>query len=165
MNRRLFLALGAAALVTGCGFELRRSGAVPFARLFIDAAGAPNAGARLSALIQQGGGARLTASAGDAQAVVRLGSERTTKTILSLSGAGRVTEYRLGYALDYRVENPEGAVIAETERIELLRDMTFDDRLALAKGEEETLLYRDMVDDAARRILRRLQALGGARTA
>ena len=53
----------------------------------------------------------------------------------------------------------DGRVLAETERIELVRDLTYDDSQLLAKGAEETLLYRDMDENAAMRILRRLQAL------
>jgi len=39
------------------------------------------------------------------------------------------------------------------------RDITYDDTKVLAKGTEEQLLYRDMDDNAALRILRRLQSL------
>jgi LPS-assembly lipoprotein len=37
--------------------------------------------------------------------------------------------------------------------------MTYDDSLLLAKGAEEQLLYRDMDDNAAIRIVRRMQAI------
>jgi LPS-assembly lipoprotein len=44
----------------------------------------------------------------------------------------------------------------------LIRDMTFDDTQVLAKAAEEELLFRDMVDNAAQRILRRLQSIDPA---
>jgi LPS-assembly lipoprotein len=37
--------------------------------------------------------------------------------------------------------------------------MTYDDAQVLAKAAEEQLLYRDMEENAAQRILRRLQAI------
>ncbi|MFP5404729.1 MAG: LPS assembly lipoprotein LptE, partial [Gammaproteobacteria bacterium] len=75
------------------------------------------------------------------------------------SGAGRVTEYRLGLTLRYSVSGREGAALAAEEVIELARDLTYDDAQILAKGAEEELLYRDMDENAALRIVRRLQAL------
>jgi LPS-assembly lipoprotein len=50
-------------------------------------------------------------------------------------------------------------VLAAPETIDLIRDQTYDDSLLLAKGAEEQLLYRDMDDNAAVRIVRRLQAI------
>ena len=90
---------------------------------------------------------------------MQLGQEDRTKVILSLSGAGRVTEYRLGLRLTYAVIGKEGHSWAAAESIELTRDMTYDDSQLLAKGAEEQLLYRDMEDNAALRIMRRLQSL------
>ena len=159
MNRRLFLALMPVALTTGCGFQLRRHDGVPFNRVYLDAPAGSAVAQRLRALLVQGGRTKLVSSANEADAVVRLGNDARTRTILSLSGAGRVTEFRLGLTISYSVLGREGQVLAETETIELTRDLTYDDRQVLAKGAEEALLYRDMDDIAALRILRRLQAL------
>ena len=88
-----------------------------------------------------------------------MGQETRSKVILSLSGAGRVTEYRLGLQLTYSVSGGVGRLLADAETIELQRDMTYDDAQVLAKGAEEQLLYRDMEESAALRILRRLQRI------
>ena len=53
-----------------------------------------------------------------------------------------------------------GRPLAAAETIELSRDITYDDAQVLAKSAEEQLLYRDMDDSAARRIMRRLQSIG-----
>ena len=95
----------------------------------------------------------------EAEAVLKLGEAVRSKTILSLSGAGRVTEYRLGLHMSYTVSGKNERTLAVPEVIELSRDMTYDDSLLLAKSAEESLLYRDMEDSAAQRILRRLQAI------
>ena len=102
---------------------------------------------------------RLTANAGEAEAVLKISQEERTKVILSLSGAGRVTEYRLGLRLTYTVDDKAGKRLAAPEVLELTRDITYDDTKVLAKGAEEQLLYRDMDDNAAQRIVRRLQAI------
>ncbi|MHB1085123.1 MAG: LPS-assembly lipoprotein LptE [Thiobacillus sp.] len=159
MNRRLFLAAIPAALVAGCGFQLRRLDGLLFSSLYIAAPPGSAVAQSLRNLLAANKKTRLTATAGEAEAVLKLTQEDRKKAILSLSGAGRVTEYRLSLHLRYTVIDKHESALAEPELIELSRDMTYDDALLLAKGAEEQLLYRDMEESAARRILRRLQVL------
>ena len=159
MNRRLFFAALPAALVAGCGFHLRRLGGLPFASLYVDAPAGNTVAERMRTLLRSENKALLAATAGEAEAVLKLSAEEQTKTILSLSGAGRVTEYRLAMRLTYSVSDRNERVLTEPESIELSRDLTYDASQVLAKGSEEQLLYRDMEESAALRILRRLQSL------
>jgi LPS-assembly lipoprotein len=159
MNRRFFLAALPAVLIAGCGFQLRRLENVPFASLYIDAPTGGVVAQRVASMLVANKTTRLTATAEEAEAVLKLGQEERSKIILSLSGAGRVTEYRLSLKLPYSVSGKDGRVWAAAETIELSRDMTYDDTLLLAKGAEEQLLQRDMEDNAALRIMRRLQSI------
>ena len=159
MNRRLFLAALPVALVAGCGFQLRRLDGMPFTSLYIDTSSGGVVAQRVRSLLASNKTTRLVATAEEAEAVLKLGQEERSKIILSLSGAGRVTEYRLGLKLTYSVGGKDGRVWAAAETIELSRDLTYDDTLLLAKGTEEQLLYRDMEDNAALRIMRRLQSI------
>jgi LPS-assembly lipoprotein len=159
MNRRHFLALVPAALAAGCGFQLRRMEGIPFASLYVDAPPGSAVAQRIRTALAANRNTRLAATPEEAEAVLKLNPETRSKVILSLSGAGRVTEYRLGLHLSYSVSSRDGHILAEPETIELNRDITYDDALLLAKGAEEQLLYRDMEDNAARRIVRRLQSV------
>jgi len=159
MKRRLFLAALPAALIAGCGFQLRRLEGIPFASLYVDAPPDSGVAQRIRKALQSNKNTRLTATAGEAEAVLQVGQDERTKIILSLSGAGRVTEYRLGLKLTYSVKGKDGRSLAAAETIELVRDMTYDDAQVLAKSYEEQLLYRDMEDNAVLRILRRMQAI------
>jgi LPS-assembly lipoprotein len=148
-----------AALIAGCGFQLRRLDGIPFASLYVDAPPDSEVAQRIRNALTSNKNTRLTATAGEAEAVLQVGQEDRSKIILSLSGAGRVTEYRLGLKLTYSVKGKDGRSLAAAETIELVRDMTYDDSQLLAKSYEERLLYRDMEDTAAQRILRRMQAI------
>lgn len=159
MNRRLFLALLPAALATGCGFQLRRYDGLPFATLYIDSPAGSPVVQRLRTLLASDKKTTLTATAGEAEAVLKITQEERLKTILSLTGGGRVSEYRVILKLNYSVNDKDGRVLAAPEALELNRAMTYDDSLLLAKGAEEQLLYREMDDNAALRILRRMQTL------
>ena len=159
MKRRFFLAAIPAALAAGCGFKLRRMEGIPFASMYVDAPAGSLVAQRIRNTLSRDKSIRLTETAGEAEAVLQLDQEVRSKTILSLSGAGRVTEYRLGLKLTYSVSGREGGIWAAAETIELIRDMTYDDTQVLAKAAEEQLLYRDMEDNASLRILRRMQGI------
>ena len=159
MKRRNFLMLASAALVTGCGFKLRRLEGIPFSRLQMDAPAGSAVGEVIRKSLVSIGTAQLVNTAAQAEAVLKIAPEVTTKTILSLSGAGRVTEYRLLYRVSYSVFTPEGQPWVEPEMIELTRDLTYSDAAYLAKSAEETLLFNDMQYQAAQQILRRLRSL------
>ncbi len=159
MNRRIFLAAFPAVLVSGCGFKLRRLEGIPFASLYVDAPPNSSVAQHILASLKANKATRLAASATEAEAVLKIHSETRSKIILSLSGAGRVTEYRLGLNVSYTVSGKNDRALAAPEAIELSRDLAYDDAQLLAKSSEESLLYRDMEDAATRRILRRLQAI------
>ena len=159
MKRRLFLAAMPAVLAAGCGFQLRRIEGMPFASLYVDAAPGSVVAQRIRNALVSNKTTRLAPTVAEAEAVLHIRQEERTKVILSLSGAGRVTEYRLGLRLTYSVRGRDERIWAAAETVELIRDMTYDDSQLLAKGAEEQLLYRDMEDMAALRIMRRLQNL------
>jgi LPS-assembly lipoprotein len=159
MNRRLFLALIPAALAAGCGFQLRRYDGLPFASLYIDAPAGSLVAQRLHSMLASDKTTKLAATAAEAEAVLKITHEERVKSILTLTGGGRVSEYRMTLNLSYFVIGKGGSVLAEPETLELNRAMTYDDSLLLAKGAEEQLLYRDMDDNAAIRIVRRMQTI------
>jgi LPS-assembly lipoprotein len=161
-RRECVVALGFVALVAslaGCGFELRRLEGIPFASLYLDMPGGSAVGTQIKLALKSGQYVRLTDQAADAAVVLKLTNEHSSKTILSLTGAGRVSEYRLGYRLTYSAIGKDGYTWVPSYTVELTRDLSYDDAAVLAKGAEETLLYRDMQDDAAQQILRRLRSL------
>jgi len=159
MKRRNFLLLAPAAVLAGCGFKLRRLEGIPFARLRLDAPAGSAVAEVIRKSLVSGGFVRLVETNDQAEAVLSIGPEVNTKNILSLSGAGRVTEYRLLYRVNYSVFTPDGRPWVESELIELTRDYTYSEAAYLAKSAEESLLYRDMQYQAAQQILRRLRSL------
>lgn len=159
MKRRSFLWMMTPAILAGCGFRLRRAVGIPFARLHLDAPPGSAVGEQIRKALVSGGYVQLVDTPREAEAVLKLGAESSSKTILSLSGAGRVTEYRLNYRVSYSVTAPDGRPWIESDVIELTRDFTYSDATFLAKSSEESLLYRDMQDQAAQQILRRLRNL------
>ncbi len=96
------------------------------------------------------------ATADQAELILEIVSENTTKQILSLSGSGRVREYQLGYRISMRVYDLQQVEWLPPDDVELNRVLTYDDALILAKAQEEAQLYKDMRDDAVAQTVRRL---------
>jgi LPS-assembly lipoprotein len=145
----LCLALGA------CGFRLRGTADVPFDTVYV-----PNAtggvALDLKRNIQAGTRAKVVDDPKQAEAVLQFLQETRQKVILSLSGTGRVREYRLIYRVGFRVHDGKGAEYVPPTTLELSRDISFNDSDVLQKETEEQLLIRDMQTDMVQQIMRRL---------
>jgi LPS-assembly lipoprotein len=144
-------------LVAGCGFRLRGTAQLPFDTLHVPGATAGLA-LELKRNIQAGTNARVLDDPKKAEAQVQFTEDTRQKQILSLTGAGRVREFKLIYRVGFRVHDGKGGEYVPASLIELTRDITFNDAEILAKEAEEELLFRDMQADMVQQILRRLAA-------
>lgn len=156
MKRRYFL-LALTLPLAGCGFQLRGTQRIPYRSVYIQAHDRESTLVRRLEQALKDNQVTPGTSAKEADAVLVLSQERKNRTILALSGGGRVREYRLNYAINYSLNDREGKVIYPDSLIQLTRDFTYDDNLYLAKTAEEAFLYRDLEDDAIQQIMRRLR--------
>jgi LPS-assembly lipoprotein len=149
-------------MLTSCGFQLRGSAQVPFHTLYI-----PNAkggiALDLKRNIEAGTNAKVVDDPKGADAILELFGEAREKIILSLTGAGRVREFRLRYSVNYRVHDGKGAEYVPRSLVQLTRDVTYNDADILAKEAEEQLLFRDMQSDMVQQVLRRLASVERAK--
>ena len=156
------LVAAALASLAGCGFQLRGAAPLYFKTVYVDAPIATyqrNAlAARLRNLLTVAG-VQVTETPKAAELTLKLDAEQRTKTILSLTGAGRVAEYRLEMNLTYQVLRANGHESLPPTQIHFLRDLTYDDNQYTAKAAEEDFLYHSMEEDAAQQIMRYLRRL------
>jgi LPS-assembly lipoprotein len=143
--------------LVGCGFHLRGSAAVPFNTLYIPDARTGIA-LDLKRNIEAGTNAKVIDDPKKADAILELSAESKEKIILSLTGTGRVREFRLRYRVNYRVHDGKGGEYVPPSVVQLQRDVTYDDSAILAKEAEEQLLFRDMQSDMVQQVLRRLSS-------
>ena len=145
------------ATLAGCGFHLRGTADVPFQTLYL-----PNADSGIALdlrrYVQAGTRARVVDDPKQAEAILAFIEENREKNILSLTGAGRVSEFQLKYRVGFRVHDGKGGDYVPLTSIALTRDITFADTDVLAKEAEEQLLFRDMQSDMVQQIMRRLAA-------
>jgi len=143
--------------LAGCGFHLRGTAPVPFQTIYITNAKSGIA-LDLKRSLEAGTNAKVVDDARGADAIFELSQEAREKIILSLTGTGRVREFRLAYRVNFRVHDGKGGDYVPMSLVTLSRDVTYNDAEILAKEAEEQLLFRDMQQDMVQQILRRLAA-------
>lgn len=158
MQRRACLSIGIAA-IAGCGFELRQAPQLPFRSIAL--VGFAPTSVIAEALRQQlrGGNVLLLDAPARAEAVLEALSDTREKSVVASTAAGQVREVQLRVKLRFRVATANGRVLLPADDLLLTRDMSYSETAALAKAQEELLLYRAMEDDIVAQVLRRLAAL------
>lgn len=151
------LALAAALVLAGCGFQLRGSAEVPFQSVHVSGATGGIA-LDLKRQIEAGTNAKVLDNPKEADAILYFDQEARDKEILSLSGTGRVREFRLIYRVTFRMTDGKGGEYVPRSTITITRDVPFNDAELLARETEEQLLFRDMQSDMVQQIMRRIAA-------
>ena len=152
----------AAAVLAGCGFQLRGTNGqynLPFQSIWLSFPETSPLGTELKRNLRAAETVRIESDASRAQALFDVLAESRGKTILSLNSLGRVREYTLSYTLVFRVRDANNRELLAPTELTLRRNIAFDESQVLAKESEEALLYRDMQADLVQQILRRLAAI------
>lgn len=158
--RRGILTLGAATLLTACGFELRRAPELHFKTLYFSGFKPYSPLAEeLRRHIATTTTTRVVEAASQAEAVFEALADGRDKGVVASTTAGQVREMQLRSRLEFRLRTPAGKELIPRTEIALSRDMTYNEAVALAKEQEEELLYRAMQTDIAMQVLRRLAAV------
>ena len=94
-----------------------------------------------------------------AQAVLEALTDEREKSVVASTAAGQVRELQLRARFHFRVRSPAGRELLAATEILLSRDMSYNESNALAKEQEEALLYAAMQNDIVAQVLRRLAAV------
>jgi LPS-assembly lipoprotein len=157
-RRSLLVALPAA--FAGCGFELRRAPEFRFSSIAL--AGFKRASPladELKRSIAASTTTRVVEAASQAQVVLEALADARERSVVASTASGQVREITLRTRLGFRLRTPAGKeLIAPTELV-LTRDMSYNESAALAKEQEEALLFRAMQSDIVAQVMRRLAAV------
>lgn len=164
LRRRLLRAGPAAALAllaSGCGFQLRGAAGLPFERVALEGFGERGTALALTLKrdIEADGRSRVVDSPREAQVVIDALLAQRERVVAAQTAAGQVREFTLRSRLAFRLRTPDGRLLAPDAELVQVRDMSFNESNALAKEQEEALLYRAMEDDLSAQVLRRLAVL------
>ena len=159
LSRRLLLASGAAALA-GCGFELRRAPELRFRTIqLLGFKPRSPLAEELRRNIDSSKTTLVVESAAQAQVQLEALTDARERSVVASTAAGQVRELQLRARLNFRVRTPSGKELIPATEILLSRDMSYSETVALAKEQEEALLFRAMQSDIVAQVMRRLAAL------
>lgn len=145
-------------VLVACGFHLRGHGGpvtLAFNSVYLNAANETPFVTELRSALEANK-IEVMPTSENAALTLEIISEMNSKQILSLSSAGKVLEYQLGFRVTLRAYDQQRNTWLPQEEIILMRSFAYDDAQLLAKEQEEALLYRDMRSDAVQQALRRL---------
>jgi len=151
---RLTVSLALCVMLTSCGFHLRGQADLPFESIYIS--GSPSFATQVARAVRAGSKTRITTNPKEAEVTLEVLNEARERSILSLSSTGRVQELQIRYRVSFRVYDKTGREYIAPNEIVLKRDLLYSDTDVLGKEQEETLLYRDMQNDAVQQVVRRL---------
>ena len=133
---------GLILIISACGFQLRGDINANFDSISISG-GTSSFNKTLQRKFRQSG--INIKSISEAEKNVEIIKNNFTKTILTLTGTGAVSEYQLDYIVTYRFKSKDGSWNLPVT-IETSRTYTYDDSDILAKDEEEKRLVSGMED-------------------
>ena len=106
-------------------------------------------------------GVPVAASAADARLIVRILGESRSSRVAAVDRDGKVIASELHYRVFFDAVAPDGTALLSSETLDLVRTYENPDVEVLGKQQEAELIYQDLIEDAADRILMRLRvALG-----
>jgi LPS-assembly lipoprotein len=159
----LCLLLAVAVLAAGCGFRLQGASHLPAGLDSVHVATRDRLtsfAVELSRGLERIG-ASQAAVAGEADAVVRVTRDRSGRRVLSVSARNTPQEYEIFYEVEFAIDRG-GAQVVPPQRLQLTRNISFDESELLAKDREEEILREAMARDLADLVLRRLESLPAA---
>ena len=164
LTRRRFaagamLVVATAATLAGCGFHRRIAQPLNYERIALTGF------VERSTMVDEirralPSTAHIVPTMLESQIVVQAIEDTQQSTVEASTAFGQVRELELHVKLRYRVLDPKGTELLPLVDLERFRDLTYDEKDALAKDTELKALYRDMQSDMAYQLIRVLSAVG-----
>lgn len=162
-RRRLLGAAALAALLAGCGFQLRRPPELAWKRIFLSGFTEDSTLAdELRRQLRASPGVTLADTPAEADLIVESLQDSSEHVVAATTSTSQISEMTLRARLRFRVRTAAGRELIAPTELAQTRDMSYSESSALAKQHEAALLFRSMHADLAMQVLRRLAALGPA---
>lgn len=146
--------------LTGCGFQLRGAQELRFRTVQLTGF-KPHSPLEkeLRRAINASKTTFVVDSGGEAQVILEAVSDRRERNVVATSSAGQVRQISLRVRFTFKLRTPSDRELIGPTELLLGRDISYNESEALAKEQEEALLYREMQTDIVSQIMRRLAAV------
>jgi LPS-assembly lipoprotein len=161
MNRTAIIAVLCVA-VSGCGgWHLRGTqwAGSGLERIELRDSGAPSVAAQIRTVLGHSGIALVTAGT-PADATIVIGNEIFDNRVLSIDAVtGKVREVEVALQIEFELLDGQGQTVIAPQTMQWQRDYVYDEAALLGTYEQDSVMRRNLVEDAATVILLRLEAL------
>lgn len=113
--------------------------------------------AQVKRLLTAGSDVKIVDSPDEAQAVLNVISKRLEKSALTYNADGNVREHELKLTVTFRLATPAGAEYLPDTTLSAVRDILYNEADYLSRDNEEAILIRDMENDIASQMIRRIE--------
>ena len=146
--------------LTGCGFQLRGAQELRFRTVQLTGF-KPHSPLEkeLRRAINASKTTLVVDSGGEAQVILEAVSDRRERNVVATTSAGQVRQISLRVRFTFKLRTPSDRELIGPTELLLGRDISYNESEALAKEQEEALLYREMQTDIVSQIMRRLAAV------
>lgn len=147
-------------LLTSCGWHLRGSIDFPPSMEKIYVEGTARYSELGSAIHNAfaGTNSTLVSSPSQAQAILRILSDKADKRILATDSSGRASEYEISYLLRFKLVDIKGLDLVREQQVKATREYRFDPDNVMSTGGEVERLQKDMIRISVQQMLRRINA-------
>ncbi len=146
--------------LSACGFRLRGSVTIPYKSILISGRPSPQLRFDLERIISTGTNAKVVTVGKDADLILDIVSEDSTRQILTYTSTGQISAYRLNNRVVFRAFDNTGAEVIPESDIYVIRDLDFSTTTVLAADIQQQQFLESMRSDLALQILRRIATLG-----
>ena len=128
-QRREFLATGltlfSVATLSACGWRIRGKIDLPYKTLLVSGVMTPEFRNDLEMYLRMNDVA-MVGKAQEAEVILEIITEQNAKQVISYSGSGQITAYRIISRVAFRVFNPDGIEVLPEADIYMTRDIEFN---------------------------------------
>lgn len=158
-NRRYFLGglAGAVAMLGGCGFQLRQAPEFHFQKLWLG--GTSEVLVFLRRELARVSSVKIVSNPAEAEVLLEIMSDVRRDFAVGQTPYGEVREIQMRSTLTFRLWAQGQDPLATEDELEQYREYSYSETQALAKGDEQDLLFRDMSQSMAQLLLWRLASM------
>ena len=158
-RRRLLALFAASAGLAGCGFRPRGRFSVPFKTICLAMSDQQPLTHELRRHLEAETSTVVVDSEKDAEAILSIVRQSRTRNVQTYNDLGDAREYRLGYDITFKLVSPDGYEFLPPTTISARRDLPYTMRNYLSREVEEATLYRDIENDIAVQLIRRIESV------
>lgn len=148
-----------ALLTSACGYHLRGASDLPksMKSVYLEG-GSPTLREQFNEVLHSSSG-QLAAAPENAEVTIRILKDDIERRVLSLSQRGRSNEIELAGLLEFQLIDAKQGVLIGNEPVVFRRQYFNDQQDVIAKGNEETVIRKEMYKQAVRTIISRSRSV------